>query len=199
MSKVAITGNASGTGTLTIAAPNTNTDRTLTLPDEAGTVLTSGSASILPNGGPAFYAVHSGADVSLTNSTWTKVILNHEDFDTDNCFDSSTNYRFTPTVPGYYKFEAQIQLNWATTQYGDTRVALYKNGTWYTGNRRDQANNNTYANYGSHTHSGLIPLNGTTDYVEMYIYTNAGTGVVYQTNTSLSRITGMTGFFVRSL
>ena len=43
MSKIALTGNASGTGTLTIAAPNTNTDRTLTLPDEAGTVLTSAS------------------------------------------------------------------------------------------------------------------------------------------------------------
>ena len=40
MSKVAIQGNASGTGTFTIAAPNSNTDRTLTLPDEAGTVLT---------------------------------------------------------------------------------------------------------------------------------------------------------------
>ena len=38
MSKVAIQGNASGTGTLTIAAPSTNTDRTLTLPDAAGTV-----------------------------------------------------------------------------------------------------------------------------------------------------------------
>jgi len=44
MSKVAIQGNASGTGTFTIAAPNSNTDRTLTLPDEAGTVLTSGGA-----------------------------------------------------------------------------------------------------------------------------------------------------------
>ena len=43
MSKVAITGNASGSGTFTIAAPNSNTDRTLTLPDEAGTVLTSGT------------------------------------------------------------------------------------------------------------------------------------------------------------
>ena len=39
MSKVAIQGNASGTGTLTIAAPNTNTDRTLTLPDSAGTMM----------------------------------------------------------------------------------------------------------------------------------------------------------------
>ena len=33
MSKVKIEGNPSGTGTLTISAPNTNTDRTLTLPD----------------------------------------------------------------------------------------------------------------------------------------------------------------------
>jgi len=41
MSNVKIEGNASGTGTFTIAAPNSNTDRTLTLPDEAGTVLTS--------------------------------------------------------------------------------------------------------------------------------------------------------------
>lgn len=44
MSKVAITGNASGTGVFTIAAPAGNTDRTLTLPDEAGTVLTSASS-----------------------------------------------------------------------------------------------------------------------------------------------------------
>ena len=39
MSKVKIEGNASGTGTLTISAPNTNTDRTLTLPDGAGEIL----------------------------------------------------------------------------------------------------------------------------------------------------------------
>jgi len=43
VSKVAIKGNASGTGTFTLEAPNSNTDRTLTLPDEAGTVLTSGT------------------------------------------------------------------------------------------------------------------------------------------------------------
>ena len=43
MSKVAIKGNASGTGTFTLEAPNSNTDRTLVLPDEAGTVLTSGT------------------------------------------------------------------------------------------------------------------------------------------------------------
>jgi len=50
MSKVVIQGNASGTGDFTIAAPNSNTDRTLTLPDVAGTVLTSGSNADFPAG-----------------------------------------------------------------------------------------------------------------------------------------------------
>jgi len=53
MSKVKIEGNASGTGTFTIAAPNSNTDRTLTLPDEAGTVLTSGGAIDVDGSAPA--------------------------------------------------------------------------------------------------------------------------------------------------
>ena len=39
MSKISLTPNALGTGTLTIAAPNTSTNRTLTLPDETGTFL----------------------------------------------------------------------------------------------------------------------------------------------------------------
>jgi hypothetical protein len=43
MSKISLTGNPSGTGTLTIAAPNTNTDRTLDLPDAAGTIQVSGN------------------------------------------------------------------------------------------------------------------------------------------------------------
>jgi hypothetical protein len=43
MSKIALSGNASGTGTFTFAAPGTNTDRTLTLPDASGTVLTDQS------------------------------------------------------------------------------------------------------------------------------------------------------------
>jgi hypothetical protein len=44
MSKVKIQGNASGTGVFTIEAPGTNDPRTLTLPDAAGTLLTSDGA-----------------------------------------------------------------------------------------------------------------------------------------------------------
>jgi hypothetical protein len=43
MSRIALSGNLSGTGTLTFAAPNTNTDRTLDLPDAAGTIQVSGN------------------------------------------------------------------------------------------------------------------------------------------------------------
>jgi len=38
MSNIAIQGGATGTGVFTLASPATNTNRTLTLPDEAGTI-----------------------------------------------------------------------------------------------------------------------------------------------------------------
>jgi hypothetical protein len=41
MSLVKVSGNASGTGTLTIAAPNTNSDYTLTLPTNTGTLIST--------------------------------------------------------------------------------------------------------------------------------------------------------------
>jgi hypothetical protein len=43
MSKIALSGNSLGTGTLTIAAPNTSSDRTLSLPDAAGEMYTQGN------------------------------------------------------------------------------------------------------------------------------------------------------------
>ena len=49
MSKIALSGNASGTGTLTIAAPNTNTDRTLDLPDAGGTMVLDTATQTLTN------------------------------------------------------------------------------------------------------------------------------------------------------
>lgn len=51
MSRIAFNGNALGTGTVTIASPNTNSDRTVTLPDETGTVVLSGGALGTPSSG----------------------------------------------------------------------------------------------------------------------------------------------------
>jgi hypothetical protein len=50
LSKIALSGNASGTGTFTLASPNSNSDRTLNLPDNSGTVLTSATTTGFPAG-----------------------------------------------------------------------------------------------------------------------------------------------------
>jgi hypothetical protein len=49
MSKIALSPNASGTGTFSIASPGTNTDRTLTLPDATGTMVLADATQTLTN------------------------------------------------------------------------------------------------------------------------------------------------------
>jgi hypothetical protein len=77
MSLVKIQGNASGTGEFTIVAPNSNTNRTLTLPDNTGTILTTGgtiSASQLPAGSVLQVVQTSKNDTfSSSSSTWTDI------------------------------------------------------------------------------------------------------------------------------
>ena len=47
MSKAILKGNASGTGSVTLESPNTNSDRTISLPDADGTVVVSGTTPTL--------------------------------------------------------------------------------------------------------------------------------------------------------
>jgi hypothetical protein len=135
MSKVSLAGNASGTGIFTIASPNSNTDRTLTLPDNTGTLVTNTSGSVsqsmLATGvagtGPAFSVVRSTSQ-SISAGTFVKVQFDSELFDTANSFDSTTNYRFTPQVAGYYQINANI--NYASSS-GQLLTSVYKNNARY--------------------------------------------------------------------
>jgi hypothetical protein len=154
MSLIAMQGGATGTGTVTLLAPVTNTNRTLTLPDATGTVLTTATAGV-PVNGPAFSAYRSGTQ-AYTSNTFTKIQLNTESFDTNSCYDSVTNYRFTPTVAGYYLCTGQIQTSAGT--YVETDI--YKNGV---SNGYSQIN----SAWGIPT-TQLIYLNGSTDYIELY-------------------------------
>ena len=70
MSKIALSGNASGTGTLTIAAPNTNSDFTLTLPDTTAPIL-AGSGITLSASAPANTLVTDASGNVLVNGTST--------------------------------------------------------------------------------------------------------------------------------
>ena len=185
MSKIAIQGNASGTGTVTIAAPNTNTDRTLTLPDNTGTIITT--ASTFGATGPAFGAT-AGA-LTLSASTWTKIPFSSEVFDTNNNYDPTTNYRFTPTVAGYYYFTIQVFMS---VNANRGAVSIYKNGS----SSIEKYDLGSAAGGGiTFSVTGLIYLNGSSDYVEAYAY-QEGTGTT-AINTSGS-LTVFSGFLSRA-
>jgi hypothetical protein len=66
MSIVKVSGNASGTGTLTIAAPNTNSDFTLTLPAATGTVALTSNIPTAPTFGRV---VRTAGSVSTTSTS----------------------------------------------------------------------------------------------------------------------------------
>lgn len=78
MSKIALSPSALGTGTLTISAPNTNTDRAIALPDAAGTVFVSGQALSATTGsfsgdvtlGSSVLATPTGSAPSYTCRAW---------------------------------------------------------------------------------------------------------------------------------
>jgi hypothetical protein len=85
MSLVQISGNVSGTGTLTIAAPNTNSNYTLTLPTNTGTLLSTKSAGTVlqvvqgttntQSSTTSTTLVTTGLSTSITPSSSTSKIL----------------------------------------------------------------------------------------------------------------------------
>ena len=64
MSSIKLESNASGTGIFTIASPNSNTNRTLTLPDATGTINTSGSANEVPAGSASTPSIYPAGDTN---------------------------------------------------------------------------------------------------------------------------------------
>jgi hypothetical protein len=165
---------ATGSGQMTlISVAGTTTSDTLTFPAKTGNVITSADsgtvtqtmlASNVAGNGPAFGAYQSSAQTALGSATYTKLVFQTEEFDTNNCFDNVTNYRFTPTVAGYYQINGALQINGSTTTAFCT---IYKNGASIK-----------FANYVALTStsplsivSAMLYLNGSSDYVELWGYT----------------------------
>jgi len=110
--------------------------------------------------GPAF-SVYRNNNQTVSSSATTKIQFNVEDFDTNSNFDSTTNYRFTPTVAGYYQINLQLTLdnNGSGAYY---LLYLFKNGSAYkTASATGQTLNSIAIGI-----SEVIYFNGTTDYVE---------------------------------
>ena len=69
MSSIKLESNASGTGIFTIQSPSSNTNRTISLPDNTGTVLTSATTTGFPAGSVLQVVGATYATESSTTST----------------------------------------------------------------------------------------------------------------------------------
>lgn len=123
-------------------------------------------------------------DQSVTSATFVKVQLNAELHDTDSTFDSTTNYRWTPTVAGYYNVSFAVSVVTSSSLTAVT-CGLYKNGSSVADGSYHSGGTVTS---GTSVGSKMIYMNGTTDYIELFGYCT-GTSAVFksgQTGTYLT-------------
>ena len=138
------------------ATTQTLTNKTLTSP-----TITGASITVAATESPSFSASPSSV-TSLVQYTVTKITYGTEEWDTNSDFASS---RFTPTVAGYYIVNASVSM--ATTA-ALTYIYIYKNGSAYKSGVLSDPTNWT-------TVSCQVSMNGSTDYLEIYVQQNAAT------------------------
>lgn len=152
--------------TINVQHPSSSTVN-VTLNNSGGVAVPSLTVNSVPVlAGPAF-GVYRSTNQSIAATTYTKIQFDTEEYDTANCFDNTTNYRFTPNVAGYYQINAAWQAASAIGAAGQTAIIIYKNGSAFKWGM--YAGLSSAENY-SAVASSLIYLNGTTDYIEIYAY-----------------------------
>jgi hypothetical protein len=176
MSAVVIAGDVSGT--VTLDAPAVAGTTVLTLPATSGSLMVNG---------PAFSS-YANANLSISSATFTKIRCNVEEFDTNLNYDNATNYRFTPTVAGYYQISGSVSYESGIASITRYLISIYKNGVEYKRGVDSTSNGNIA------TISNLLYLNGSTDYVELYGYAT-GTNLQFAVNGTFN--TWFTGCLVR--
>jgi len=126
----------------------------------SGTVTGAGGVNT-----PAFHAYLS-ANRNINSNVNTKVQCNTEIYDTDNCYDNSTNYRFTPTTAGKY----YVYANFAGQQEDYVIYfcipKIYKNGSEIATASNTFGNGSVFAT--SNHISVIADMNGSSDYLEFY-------------------------------
>lgn len=110
--------------------------------------------------------VHRNGNQLIPSGTWTKINFNAENWDVNNEF---TNYKFTAKEAGYFQVNlAALGTDIVAGKRFD--VAIYKNGNPHSITREIVP---TLEYHGSYI-SDMVHLNGTTDYIEGYVYHNSG-------------------------
>jgi len=136
--------------------------------------------------GPAFQA-NQNASVSVPTGTFTALPINNEVYDTNSNFDPVT-YRLTPTTPGYYQIDAVA--NYFPDSGGNAFISIFKNGAEYI--RGPAVTASTFFGLVA---SALVPMNGTTDYIDVRIFQ----GAAPQTYNPGPGLCTLSGSFARPL
>jgi len=159
----------SGAGTITASAAN---------------LAASGAGGVtgtlpIANGGtgatamPAFSA-YLGSNQTPSVSTYTKVAIDTEYYDTDSAFDKDTNYRFT--VPsgsaGNYFFYGKVEYT-AVTANSRLMAVFYLNGVAVNQGRAQTSPGGTTDNYAQVSWSVNL---SESDYVELWTYYSGESG-----------------------
>ena len=168
----------SGGNKVTLSAPTSDpsSNPNFKLPQSdgsAGQVLqTDGNGNLSwvsqPTNTPAFSVYRNGTQ-SIAHNTYTKVQYNIENFDTDNTFDNSTNYRFTPAFSGKSYLVASVRL-YGTDDFNNYILEIHKNGSAVL---RQQ---NSHWHYESALVSGIV-THDTDDYFEVIVMQQSGSGL----------------------
>lgn len=115
-------------------------------------------------------AYPSATNQSIGSGAFVKLTLGTIEFDSDGGFASS---RFTAKTAGYWQISANaVFLGSAAST--EAMITIYRNGTLY---RQGARATNAAAARTNSTISSCVYLNGSTDYVEIYVYTGSAGGV----------------------
>ena len=166
--------------TLTLPTGNVTADKFLKVASVSGSGTTGiGQLSFADAGGttPAFAAERSATVTGLSDNSYVKVSCDTEILDSDNTYDNSSNYRFTPGVAGKYFIYGSVMGRGDVDGIRETKVAIYKNGTRVshttTGNRGSEVST-SYD--GISANIGVILDSDDNDYFELYAQMDVASG-----------------------
>jgi len=151
-------------------------------PGTDGQVLTSTGAGSAPafetistgGGLPCFFA-SANSTIDLAANSWIKLELSTEEVDSASAYDHSTNYRFTPQTAGYYYVWSGYTCRFQTAAHW-MYIAIYKNGSNAFQNQSINGRNSDYDNWAIVDLSGIVSLNGSSDYIEVYVKNSPDSG-----------------------
>ena len=143
---------------------------------------------------PAFNAYLASDQTGVSSGVFTKIAFDTKEYDTTSSY-NTTNYRFTPNVAGYYQINAAVGVYQPD---GNCGIFIYKNGSqdkW--GNYITRAG--TPSLDLDVVVSTLVYFNGSTDYIEIYVYLTRSAASKFYGNSSYVSRTYFNGFLARAV